>query len=210
MEATTGNPIKFSGVGDQGEHISGISDFVSIKSGVVCSLATLGRAHLAALASLPIDARDLFSDADATAAAQQFGTLCNKIYASGNTTPTATAPAPADSSSAPASSTVSIPPVGGTLGTTNFSLAAGLDCTGNGTAADTDTSCDLRIAATDGAGIYAFYLSVLPTDGYAINHEQTQTSGDGTIASILFAGNNFSGLCTIDINGTDLDIDLRS
>jgi hypothetical protein len=214
-EATSGNPIKFSGVGDQAEHISGISDFVSIKGGVVCSITTLGRTHLAPLAGLTVDSRDLLSDSDATAVAQQFGTLCNKIYGSGNTTPTATASA-ADSgieSGAPSSSAtsaVSIPAAGGTIAATNFPLPQGLDCTGKVTVMDGDTSCDLTIDSAAGAGIYAFYLSELPSSGYTINHEQTQATSDGTTASILFTGGGFSGLCTIGINGTDLMIDLRS
>jgi hypothetical protein len=216
-EATSGNPVKFSGVGDQAEHISGISDFVSIKSGVVCSITTLGRTHLAPLAGLTYNSQQLLSDTDATTAAQQFGTLCNKVYGSGNTTPTATASAadsgigsggPSDSSSA--TSAVSVPAAGGTIANTNFPLPQGLDCTGKVTVADGDTSCDLTIDASDGAGIYAFYLSELPTSGYTINHEQTQATSNGTAASILFNGGSFTGFCTIGINGTDLMIDLRS
>jgi hypothetical protein len=211
MEATTGNPVKFSGVGDQAEHIPGISDFVSIKAGVVCSITTLGRTHLAPLAGLTLDSQDLLSDADATTVAQQFGTLCNKIYGSGNTTPTATASAAdSDTGSPSPTSSVSSPAAGGTIGTTTFPLPEGLDCTGKVTVADGDTSCDLTIDSSDGAGIYAFYLSVLPTRGYTINHEQSQVAGDGTIASILFNGGGFTGLCTVGINGTDLSIDLRS
>jgi hypothetical protein len=212
--ANSGNPIRFSGVGDQAEHISGISDFVSIKGGVVCSMTTFGRAHLAPLAGLPVDSQQLLSDADATSVAQQFGTLCNKIYGSGNTTATATATPPAGppSDSASASPSASIPAAGSTLGNTKLPLPAGLDCTGKVVTSSDGTSCDLTIGSGDGPSIYAFYLSELPTAGFAINHEQSQpqSSGGGIIASILFTGNGFEGFCTIDIRGTDLDIDLAS
>jgi hypothetical protein len=210
--ADSSSAVIFSGVGDQAEHIPGLSDFVSIKGSVVCSLTTVGRTHLAPLASLQRDTDQLLSDSDATAVAQQFGTLCNRIFGSGNTVPTATAAAPTDDatdSSSPTAS-VSVPAAGGTLGTTKFPLPQGVDCTGKVTVTDEDSSCTVTIAAGDGASIYAFYLSVLAQNGYTINHQQTQASADGTIASILFSGGGFDAFSDVDIFNTMLTIDLRS
>ncbi len=208
--ATSGPVIRFSGVGDAAEHVSGDSAFVSEKDGVVCAITTLGRTQLAPLASLTYNGNAELSDSDATAAAQQFGTLCNKIYGSGNTSPTATAAAPTGNSSTSASPNVSIPAISGTMPGTNFPLPDGVDCTGKVTVKDGDTSCSVSIDTSQGAGIYAFYLQQLPKQNYVISHMQSTPTANGTVALILFSGNGYVGTSDINLVGTTLTIDLYS
>ena len=204
----TSTATMFSGVGDQAEHYPGAPDFVSIKGQILCGITSVGYLHLAGKmnyqpGSMPDDA--------ATQIAQQYGTLCNKIFGSGNTTPTMIASPAADQSSAPATpaASVTIPATGGTLGA-NFPLPVGLDCAG---VTSTDSEGTITCSATSVANpksIYPFYLNVLPGSGYTINHESEETAQNGDeVASILFEGNGVGGFSTINVLGPRVTISLR-
>ena len=82
-----GPKTMFGDVGDQAEHYPNDPDFVSNKGDVTCNITTVGSAHLAGKMDYPVAA---IPDAAATQIAQAYGTLCNKIYGSGPTTPTLT------------------------------------------------------------------------------------------------------------------------
>ncbi len=151
-------------------------------------------------------------DADATRIAEQYGTLCNKIYGSGNTNPTLTAPPIAAGSSVASTPAVSIaiPAIGGHLGPT-FPLPAGLDCSSVTT---TDSEGNVTCSATNVANsnaIYPFYLSVLPGAGYTINHESEETAQNGDeVASILFEGNGAGGFSSISVLGGRVTITIQA
>jgi hypothetical protein len=180
----TSTATMFSGVGDQAEHYPGAPDFVSIKGQILCGITSVGYLHLAGKmnyqpGSMPDDA--------ATQIAQQYGTLCNKIFGSGNATPTMIS----------------------TLGA-NFPLPVGLDCAG---VTSTDSEGTITCSATNVANpksIYPFYLNVLPGSGYTINHESEETAQNGDeVASILFEGNGVGGFSTINVLGPRVTISLR-
>jgi hypothetical protein len=206
--ATSGATM-FSGVGDQAEHFPGSTDFVSISGQVACGLTTTGYEHLAGKASyqpgsMPNDA--------ATQIAQAYGTLCNKIYGRGSTTPTITASPAVDLSSASATPGPSIVTVaqGGTLGQ-GFPLPVGLDCSG---VTATDSEGTITCSATnvaDPKSIYPFYLSSLPATGYTINHESEGTGQDGSeIASIIFEGPGAGAFSTISVLGGRVTVTLEA
>ncbi len=197
----------FSGVGDQAEHYPGSPDFVSIKGDVSCKITTVGYAHLAGKMDYPPAA---IPDAAATQIAQAYGTLCNRIYGGGTTTPTMTAApiAVSGGGSAAPTPTVSIPPVGGTLGAA-FPLPEGLDCSGKTTTTSEATTCETTTTG-DQMAIYPFFLSVLPAHGYTINHEQEEVANAKEIASILFIGNGAGGFSSISIIGTHVTITLQA
>lgn len=203
-----GPKTMFSGVGDQAEHYPNDPDFVSNKGDVTCKITTVGSAHLAGKMDYPVAA---IPDAAATQIAQAYGTLCNKIYGSGPTTPTLTAPpiAASDAGSAAPTAAVSIPTIGGTLGA-SFPLPQGLDCTGKTTTDSEGTiTCD-GTTTGDPMATYPFFLSVLPAQGYTISHEQEEVSNGKEIASILFGGNGAGGFSFISILGTSVTITLQA
>ena len=203
-----GPETMFSGVGDQAEHYPGSPDFVSISGDVSCKISSEGSAHLAGKMDYPAAA---IPDAAATRIAQAYGTLCNRIYGSGPTTPTLTAPpmAASDAGSPTPAAAVSLPPTGGTLGA-SFPLPQGLDCTGRTTTDSEGTiTCD-GTTTGDPMATYPFFLSVLPAHGYTISHEQEEVSNGKEIASIAFGGNGIGGFSFISIMGTSVTITLQA
>ena len=197
----------FSGVGSQAEHFPGSPDFVSIKGTTLCGITTTGFGHLAGKSAYQPGS---IPDAAATQIAQDYGTLCNRIFGSGNTTPTLVAsPAASAAPTAPRPS-ISIPAVGGTLGN-GFPLPQGLDCTGNTTTSTDGTiTCDAKTTA-DPFSTYPFYLGVLSGNGYTINHEQEEAASDGSeVASIVFSGNSAGILSTISVRGANVTIILQA
>ncbi len=208
MASGPGPRTMFGEVGDHAEHYPNNPDFVSNKGEVTCKITTVGNAHLAGKADYPPVG---IPDAAATKIAQSYGTLCNKIYGSGPTSPTLTAApiAASDAGSAAPTAAVSIPPIGGTLGA-SFPLPQGLDCSGKTT---TDSEGTITCAGTttgDAMATYPFFLSVLPAQGYTISHEQEEVSNGKEIASILFGGNGAGGLSFISILGTSVTITLQA
>ncbi len=198
----------FSGVGDQAAHLPGDPDFESIKGQILCRISTLGYQHLAGKmdyqpGSMP--------DAAATQIAQQYGTLCNKIFGSGNMTPTMVASPAAEVSSAPSTPAPSVAIVakGGTLGP-DFPLPVGLDCAG---VTSTDSKGAITCSATnvaDPKSIYPFYVNILPGAGYTINHESEETSNGTEVASILFEGPGAGGYSMITVDGPRVTITLEA
>ena len=211
METVGGTATMFSGVGDQAEHLPGSPDFLSIRNGLVCGITTLGWTHLVGKAD---HEPGQIPDADATAIAQDYGTLCNRIYGSGNTTPTkvAAAPSPDASSTAPGSpaASIAIPAVGGTFGP-GFPLPVGLDCTGSHATTDIDGSpmCQ-TLTSGDPRAIYPFYLQTLPANGYTIHNQRDGIADNGTeIANIIFGGNGVGDFSSISLIGLNVTITLR-
>lgn len=204
-----GTVTMFSGVGDQAEHFPGDPDFVSIKGDILCGLTTSGYLHLAGKMNYQPGS---MPDPAATQIAQQYGTLCNKIFGSGDTTPTMVASPAVVAPSGPSTPAPSVAIVaqGGTLGP-KFPLPVGLDCTG---VTSTDSEGTITCSATnvgDPKSIYPFYLSVLPGAGFTINHESEETATNGSeIASILFEGPGVGGFSTISVNGPRVTITLQA
>ncbi len=210
MAAGPGTHTMFSGVGEQAEHYPGIPDFSAIKGSVLCKVWTTGYAHLAGKMDYPPAA---IPDDAATHIAQQYGTLCNRIYGSGDTTPTMTAaPVAASGSASPAAAAMaSVPPIGGALGA-GFPLPQGLDCSGKTTTDSEGTiTCDATTTGDPNA-LYPFYLAILPQHGYTIHHERvtTATANGEPIGSILFGGNGVGDLSTVDWIGAQVTITLQA
>ncbi len=212
LATTGGSAVLFSGVGDQAEHAPGTTDFLAFKDHVACGITTLGWAHLVGKAD---HEPGQLGDADATAIAQDYGTLCNRIYGSGNTVPTLVAQAPASvapDSAAPGTppASIAIPAVGGTFGP-GFPLPVGVDCAGAHLTTDLDGSPECAtLTSGDPRAIYPFYLQTLPADGYTIHVQRDGIADDGTeIASIMFGGKGIGDLSTINVRGLNVTITLR-
>ena len=209
LATTDPTAVVFSGVGDRAQHASGTPDFLAFANGLACGITTFGWAHLVGKADHdpgPIP------DDQATAIAQDYGTLCNRIFGSGNTTPPLVAQAPASPASASGSPapSIAIPAVGGTFGP-GFPLPAGVDCTGTHLTTDIDGSPECEtVTGGDPHAIYPFYLQTLPADGYTIHTERDGVADDGTeIASIMFGGNGVGDLSTVNLRGLNVSITLR-
>ena len=207
VATTGGGQTMFSGVGDQAEHLPGAPDFLAIKGDVVCGITTVGWTHLAGKAAYQPGS---IPDAVATQIAQSYGTLCNKIFGSGNTTPTVTAGPMVDlGTSAPPAASVAVPAQGGTLNGV-FPLPVGIDCTGVTT---TDSEGTIVCSATntaDQADVYPFYLAALPGHGYTINSEREEMALGKEVAFIGFDGNGAGGFSSISIIGTAVTITLQA
>ncbi len=206
LASTGGTEVMFDGVGDQAEHVAGYPDLMAIKGDLVCGLTTFGWSHLVGKADHP---QGPLSDADATAIAQDYGTLCNRIFGSGNTTPTLVAAAIASAAPGSPAASIAIPAVGGTFGT-GFPLPVGVDCTGAHVTTSLDGSPQCAtVTGGDPRAVYPFYLQTLPADGYTIHVERDGIADDGTeIASIMFGGNGAGDESTVDVRGLNVTITL--
>lgn len=207
LQTTDTQEVAFSGVGTSAQHPHGSTEFTAQEgtsaNPTYCAVSTTGWKELAGKKDLA-DVTDI-PDATATTIAQQYGTLCNKLFGSGNASPTMTVVAP-PSSAAPVY-TGPVLATGGTLGA-NFPLPQGLDCNGAKTTTDSESlSCDTTSSA--GKAIYEYYLTVLPTKGFTINHESDQTSPNGELASLLFAGPGVGGFSSLSVVGTHISIMLQ-
>lgn len=206
--------VQFSGVGSSAEHPHGSTEFTAQEGTsadpAYCGVSTtgwkelVGKKDLADVTQIP--------DATATAIAQQYGTLCNKLFGTGNASPTMTVAAPA--ASAIASAALASAPsgpilaTGGTIGS-GFPIPQGMDCSGSKTTTDSEGNISCDTTTTDGKSIYNYYLSVLPTKGYTINHEALQSGTTGAVASILFEGPGAAGFSNLSIVGPNVTITLQ-
>ncbi len=146
------------------------------------------------------------TDDQATNIDQQYGTLCNKLYGSGNTTPTvpkvsiaAATPLPSLTGPVPADS-------GATMPGSGIPLPAGVDCSGSRTTKDAmGLTCEQPI--TDPLAIYTYYLKSLPAHGYTINSQQFWPAADGNAAhaNVMFTS-DADGLCFILITADKVNI----
>ena len=208
LASTDPTAVLFSGVGDKAEHATGDPDFLAFGNGLVCGITTFGWAHLVGKAGHD---PGLIPDDQATAIAKDYGTLCNRMFGTGNTTPTLVAQAPAPSapaSGSPAPS-IAIPAVGGTFGA-GVPLPVGVDCSGTHATTEFDGSQQCTtVTSGDPRAIYPFYLQALPAAGFTIHSERDGIADDGTeIASILFGGNGISELSTVNLRGLNVTINL--
>ncbi len=206
--------VQFSGVGSGAEHPHGSTEFTAQEGTTAapeyCGISTTGWKELAGKKDVA-DATQI-PDATATTIAQQYGTLCNKLFGSGDATPTMTVAPPAASAVA-AASAGSLPsgPIlatGGSIGS-GFPTPAGLDCTGSKTTTDSEGNISCYTTTKDGKAVYDYYLSVLPTKGYTINHEGLQSGTTGAVASILFTGPGAGGFSNLSIVGPNVTITLQ-
>ena len=167
--------VTFSGVGVTAHHPPGSTEFTAQEGTDAdpeyCGVSTTGWKELAGKKDLP----DVTSipDATATMIAQQYGTLCNKLFGSGDTAPTMTVAAPVTSSSAPYTGVLL--PTAGTIGT-GFPLPQGLDCSGSKTTTDSEGTVTCDTTTTDGKALYEYYLQTLPAKGYVLHHEGESAS----------------------------------
>ncbi len=84
-----------------------------------------------------------------------------------------------------------------------------MDCSGSKTTTDSEGNISCDTTTTDGKSIYNYYLSVLPTKGYTINHEALQSGTTGAVASILFEGPGAAGFSNLSIVGPNVTITLQ-
>ena len=195
-----GGAVSVPGIGDGANHLPHDPSMLfsykgSGSSTVVCTVTTTGRQF-----SLVPDPSVTLSDDQATRIDEQYGTLCNKLYGSGNTTPTvptmsvsAAAPPPSLTGPVPADS-------GATMPGTAIPLPAGVDCSGDRTAKDSLLGLACTQPITDPLAIYTFYLTALPAHGFTINSQQFWPEKDGAPAhgALMFTGGT-DGLCFISI-----------
>ena len=202
-----GAEVKVSGIGDGASHPHGDPTLLfsyrgSGASTVVCKVTTTGTAFV-----LVPDATVTQTDDQATQIDQQYGTLCNKLYGSGNTTPTVPSVSVAPASSLPADTGAALAYSGRTMPGTGIPLPAGVDCSGTNTAKDSLLGLDCDQPITDPQGVYEFYLKALPAHGYTINNEAFFPAKDGSTPNgrITFT-NAADGLCFISIIGNKLSV----
>jgi hypothetical protein len=198
------------GVGDGANHPPGDPSLLfswkgSGSGAAVCAVTTTGTEF-----SLVPAPNATLADHEATMIDQQYGTLCNKLYRSGNTTPivptVSIAPAPSMPSltgTVPADS-------GATMPGTGIPLPTGVDCSGGRTTKDSlGVTCEQPIA--DPLAVYTYYLKSLPAHGYTINSQQFWPAADGNAAhaSIMFTS-NADGLCFVLVSSGKLNISKQS
>ncbi|MEO7125935.1 MAG: hypothetical protein ABI382_08770 [Nakamurella sp.] len=198
--------VAVPGVGDGASHPSGDPSLLfswkgSGSTAVVCRVTTTGNEFV-----LVPDPSATLTDDQATSIDQQYGTLCNTLYRSGNTTPTVPTVSIASASALP-SLTGTIPAdSGATMPGSRIPLPDGVDCSGNRTTKDSrGVNCEQPI--TDPLAIYTYYLQALPAHGYAINSQQFWPASDGNAAhaSVMFIS-DADGLCFILIASGKLNI----
>ena len=200
--------VAFSGVGVTAHHPRGSTEF-SAQEGteanpVYCAVSTTGWKELAGKKDL-VDVTTI-PDATATTIAQQYGTLCNKLFGSGDSTPTMTAAAPVVSASAPYTGTMLA--TASTIGA-GFPVPRGLDCSGRSTTTDSEGTVTCDTTTTDGSAVYQYYLTTLPTMGYTFHHEGESGSGGQIVATLLFSGNGLAGFSSVGITGKNVSIMLQ-
>ena len=200
--------VTFSGVGVTAQHPKGSTEF-SAQEGtaadpVYCAVSTTGWKQLAGKKDLA-DVTAI-PDATATTIAQQYGTLCNKLFGSGHATPTMTVAAPPASSTAPYTG-VSLA-TAATIGA-GFPVPRDLDCSGTNTTTDTEGTVSCDTTTTDGAAVYQYYLTTLPTRGYTLHHEGESGTGSQMLATLLFSGHGLAGFSAVAITGTHVSINLQ-
>lgn len=210
----TGHPEKLTGIGDHAEHLAGLTDMWAITgtgaNTIWCGVTTVGWKELAGVK----DQADVATipAAAATAIAEQFGLLCNRIFGSGNVSPTMTAPVP---TGAAASATATKPTAaalaaGGVMPGTDVPIPTGMDCSGPKTAKDTTGGLDCTTTVTDTDGAYNFFLQDLPKAGYSVTHESYATATNGKIvASIGFSGGKYPGFNFINFVGSSVTLTLQ-
>ncbi len=201
-----GDSVAVPGVGDAASHPAGDpSLFFSSKgsgaSATVCTVTTTG------LGFVLVSPSSAMTDDQATQIDQQYGTLCNKLYGSGNTTPTVPSVSVAPASSLPPDTGAAQADSGKTMPGTGIPLPAGVDCSGANTAKDSLLGLDCDQPITDPQGVYEFYLKALPAHGYTINSQAFYPAKDGSTPNgrIMFT-NAADGLCFISIIGNKLSV----
>ena len=210
----TGHPEKLSGIGAESEHLARQTDMWAMTGSgakaVWCGVTTGGWKELAGHRELADPAN--IPDDVATRIAGQYGLLCNKIFGSGNTTPTMTAPAPTGSAAAVTAPgpTAAAAAAGGVMTGTDVPVPQGMDCSGTKTAKNTTggLECDQQVPDPDAA--YNFFLQALPKAGYVINTKRyVKTDSGRVLANISFSGGKLPGFNVVNIDAKDVDITLQ-
>ncbi|MEP6562849.1 MAG: hypothetical protein ABJD68_17450, partial [Nakamurella sp.] len=202
-----GDAVAVPGVGDGANHPSGDPSMLfswdgSGSTAVVCTVTTTGQQF-----SLVADPTATLTAAQATQIDEQYGTLCNKLYGSGNTTPSV--PQVAISSATPLPSLTGPVPAdsGTTMPGTGIPLPSGVDCSGTNTAKDTLLGLSCEQPITDALAVYTFYLTALPAHGYTINSQQYYPAvGGGAANATLMFTDDADGLCFITIGNGKLTV----
>lgn len=202
-----GDAVAVPGVGDGANRPSDDPSLLfswkgSGSTAVVCAVTTTGEQF-----SLIADPAASLTADQATQIDEQYGTLCNKLYGSGNTTPSvpqvsivSATPLPSLTGSVPADS-------GTTMPGTGIPLPSGVDCSGTNTAKDTMFGLTCEQPITDALAVYTFYLTALPAHGYTINSQQYYPAADSGAANatIMFT-DDADGLCFITIGNGKLSV----
>lgn len=205
-----GDSVAVPGIGDGASHPQDDPSLLfswkgSGSTAAVCTVTTTGSQF-----GLVPDPDTTLSDAQATRVDQQYGTLCNKLYGSGNTTPTVPKVSIASPSALPPLTAAVPADSGATMPGTGIPLPTGVDCSGGRTGQNSPLGLNCEQPISDPQGIYTFYLKALPAHGYTVNSEQFWPAADGipAHASVMFTGTK-DGLCFIIINAGKLTISLR-
>lgn len=202
-----GDAVAVPSVGDGANRASGDPSLLFFWKGsgstaVVCTVTTTGQQF-----SLVADPKATLTADQATQIDEQYGTLCNKLYGSGNTTPSV--PQVSIASAAPLPSlTGSVPADNGTtMPGTGIPLPSGVDCSGTNTAKDSMFGLTCEQTITDALAVYSFYQTALPAHGYTVNSQQYYPAADGgsANATIMFT-DDADGLCFITISNGKLSV----
>ena len=201
-----GDAVSVPGVGDAASHPAGdpsmlFSSKGSGASAVVCTVTTTG------LGFALVSTSSAMTDDQATQIDAQYGTLCNKMYGSGNTTPTVPSVSVVPASTLPSDTGAALADSGNTMPGTGIPLPAGVDCSGANTAKDSLLGLSCNQPITDPQGVYTFYLKALPAHGYTISNQAFYPAKDGSTPNgrITFT-DTADGLCFISIIGNKLSV----
>jgi len=199
-----GDAVSVPGIGDGANYPAGDPTLLFSWKGsgsttVVCTVTTTGSQF-----ALRSDPSATLTTEQATGIDEQYGTLCNELYGSGNTTPTVPRVSVASADPLP-SLTAPVPSDSGqTMPGSSIPLPAGMDCSGTRTTKDSLNGINCSAPVSDALAVYTFYLTALPAHGYSISSEQFWPAKDGVAAhaNIMFTSQS-DGLCFVDVlNGT--------
>lgn len=90
VKAATANPVPVPGVGDQAYRTPGDVSPTAVHGGVVCTVSTASAIQIPAVAKLVVNGKLDLSEAQNTVLATALGTVCNRVFGSGNTQPNLT------------------------------------------------------------------------------------------------------------------------
>ena len=207
--------VFFSGVGDRAEHTKGAFDLVAIIGAaehptIACGITETGKDTLVLNKDIDVGTA---SDAADTAAALEYGSLCNKLFGS-----TYAGRLPTTLSARPTGVVPVVPPNtltdAGTIPKSRFPLPNGVSCGENRTTSDgPGGGLDCSTTSTDDPGaVFSYFLSALPRAGYTLTGSSQRPGQDGTatVYTIRFQGPDAGWTSNILVLGPKITISLAA
>lgn len=87
VKAATANAVSVPGVGDRAFRAPGDASPIAVHGGVVCTVSTSSAIQIPAVAKLVVNGKLDLSEAQNTVLATALGTVCNRVFGTGNTQP---------------------------------------------------------------------------------------------------------------------------